>query len=245
LSKTLNIRLNPNAEIEQHPINEKFTAIVVDDFLLNPDEVLEFAVSNQAAFEMPERSYPGKVLDLDATYFRELTRFVRSSLSRVFSFARSDLQDTCQFSLTTLQPHEFSWIQRLPHTDYRRDPGRENYALLVYLFDKPEMGGTGFFRYRDEKFWESMAPRQFNDPDGGLETVQTRYPMFLEPPVYSHKSDEAVELITSIPAKFNRMICYSGDVPHSACIPDASLLSDDCKTGRLTLNSFASVWPKT
>ena len=244
MTDTLKIRLNPDAVIERHPINDEFFAVIMDDFLLNPDEVRDFACSNQGAFEFDRRSYPGKVLDLDATYYRELTRLIRSRLSRIFSFARSDLQDTCQISLTTLQPDEFSWIQRLPHTDYRRDPGRENYALLAYLFDNPDMGGTGFFRYRDEKFWETMAPRQVEDPDGGLEMVQTRYPMFLEPAVYPHESDEAVELITTIPAKFNRMICYSGDVPHSACIPDASLLSNDCRTGRLTLNSFATVWPK-
>jgi hypothetical protein len=193
---------------------------------------------------MPQRSYPGEVLDLAQPVFPELTRFIRSHLSRVFSFARSGIQDTCQLSITTLQPEKFSWIQRLPHTDYRRDPGRENYAILAYLFENEELGGTGFYRYRDEKFWSSMAPKQVDDPNGGLKTVQTRYPMFLEPPKYPSESDEAVELITMVPAKFNRMICYNGDVPHSAYIPEAGLLNDDCRKGRLTLNSFASVWPK-
>jgi hypothetical protein len=244
LTDTLNIRINPDAVLEHHPINDRYSAFVADDFLLNPEAIIEHALAVRDAFESPERGYPGEVLDLLPVTFPEITRFIRSNLSRCFSFARSGIEDSCQVSITTLQPEHFSWIQRLPHTDHKRAAGKDNYALLVYLFDNPALGGTGFFQYRDEAFWKSMAPRQLEDPNGGLELVETRYPMFLGPSTYPCESDEAVELITSIPAKFNRMICYSGDIPHSACIPDASLLTDDLRRGRLTLNSFASVWPK-
>jgi hypothetical protein len=89
-----------------------------------------------------------------------------------------------------------------------------------------------------------MAQKQIDDPDGGLAEIQARYPMFEGPAKYPCGSDEAVEQITEIKAKFNRMICYSGDAPHSANIPDASKLSTDVSSGRLTLNAFASVWPK-
>lgn len=216
----------------------------MDDFLLNPEDIVEYAIERKGAFEMPHRSYPGDVLDLDQLTFSELSRFIRSTLSKIFSFARGDILDTCQLCITTLQPKEFNWIQRLPHTDYRRDPGKDNYAILAYLFDNPALGGTGFYRFRDDNFWASVLPRQVDDPNGGLSIVQTRYSMFLDPPRYPAGSDQAVELITRIPAKFNRMVCYNGDVPHSAYITDANLLSGDCRNGRLTLNSFASVWPK-
>lgn len=244
MTKQLKIRINPDPVVEHHPVNDEFFAIIVDDFLLNPDEVVEYARNMHAEFEMQERGYPGRVLEVEPEALDEIHQFWRSRLSRIFSFARSDFIDSCLLSLTTLQPENFSWIQRLPHTDWRRDPGRDNFALLVYLFDNPDLGGTGFYRYRDSKFWQSVMPRQMDDPDGGLSIVQTRYPMFTEPPTYPSESDEAVELLSMIPAKFNRMICYSGDVLHSAHIPDASLLKDDCMSGRLTLNSFAAVWPK-
>ncbi|MFT5139964.1 MAG: hypothetical protein ACI9H8_002225 [Lysobacterales bacterium] len=244
MSNHFKIRVNPTAVIERLPINDQFFAIVVDDFLLNPEEVVEYANSHRADFEKPQRGYPGEVLDLEPQSLELLFQFWRTGLSRIFSFARSEIEDSCQISLTTLLPEDFSWIQRLPHTDHRRDPGKENIALLVYLFDNPELGGTGFYRYRDEKFWQSVSRKQINDPHGGLSIVETRYPMFRDPPKYPGESDQAVELITRVEAKFNRMVCYSGDVPHSAMIPDASLLADDCLTGRLTLNAFASVWPK-
>ena len=244
MTDTLNIRINPGASLEHHPINEHYSAWVADDFLLNPEDVIAHAELQRDRFESPHRGYPGEVLDLQPINFPEVTRFVRRQMSSLFSFARIDIEDSCQVSLTTQQPEKFSWIQRLPHTDHRRTAGKDNFALLVYLFEDPDFGGTGFFRYRDEQFWQTMAPKQFENPDGGLDLVQTRYPMFLEPATYPYESNEAFELITQVPARFNRMICYSGDVPHSACIPDAGLLTEDCRNGRLTLNSFAAVWPK-
>lgn len=244
MSAALHIRVNPQLELKRHQINDRYFVVVADDFLLNPEEVIAHAQNNRRRFEFPERGYPGELLDVEQPCLTELHQYWRIHMSRVFSFERTEIQDTCQISLTTLQPHKFSWIQRLPHTDYRRDPGKDNYALLVYLFHRQELGGTGFYRFRDEKFWQTVWPRQQQDPDGGLGMVQTRYPMFREAPRYVTGSNEAVELLTCIPARFNRMLCYSGDIPHSAYIEDASLLDDDPTRGRLTLNSFASVWPK-
>ena len=244
MTDALKIRVNPDAVVEQHPINDELFAVVVDDFLFNPDDVVDFADAHSSEFEMFERSYPGSTLDLDELSVWELHQFWRSKLSRRFSFTRGDINDTWQLSLTTLQPEDFTWIQRLCHMDPRTAEGRDNFASVIYLFENPELGGTGFYRYRDRKFWESMYARQLDDPRGGLSIVETRYAMFREPPKYMTESNEVAELLAMIPAKFNRMISYSGDVPHSAFITDASLLSEDCKTGRLTLNCFVSVWPK-
>ena len=151
------IRINPDAEIGHHPINERFSAVVVDDFLLNADEIVAYACEHYDQFEMPERSYPGRVYDLQVDELGPLHQYWRSKLSKIFGFTRIDIEDYCLLSVTTLQPEQFSWIQRLPHTDPRTQAGRDNYALLVYLFDNPDLGGTGFYRYRDEKFWQSMV----------------------------------------------------------------------------------------
>ncbi len=244
ISSLVNIKLNPNPRIEQQPITDGRHCLIIDDFLLNPEDVLAYAQAHTAEFEMSERAYPGLVLPLAERPVRALHHFWRSRLSRIFSFARSDINDDWQLSLTTLQPKDFTWIQRLCHSDPRTEDGRENFAALVYLFHNPELGGTAFYRWRDEKFWPSMVARQLHDPNAGLSIVQTRYPMFLDPPCYMTESNEVAELLTMVPAKFNRMICYPGDIPHSAYITDPSLLTDDCSTGRLTLNCFASVWPK-
>jgi len=244
MTDVLQIRINPDPVIEHHPINDNYFAVVVDDFLLNPDEVVAFGQSQNDGFEIPEGSYPGLVLDLDETVAIDLQQFLRTRISRIFPFTRSGIETSFMLSMATLQPGDFTWSQRLCHTDPRVGPGRDNYAMLVYLFDNPELGGTGFYRYRDRNFWHSMDARQRDDPDAGLSIIETRYPMFREPPKYMTESNEVAELITMLPAKFNRMVCYSGNIPHSAFIKDPSLLTGDCATGRLTLNCFASTLPK-
>ena len=217
---------------------------MIDEFLLNPGEVVAYAASREPAFQVQERAYPGKVLPLGGEQVFELHRFVRTRLSRAFSFLRGDVRNQTRLSLTTLQPEEFTWIQRLPHSDPRLGEGRENYAALVYLFDNPALGGTGFYRWKNPEFWPEITARQIDDPEGDLDLLRERFAMFREPPRYPCESNDAVDLLATVPARFNRLVCYSGDLPHSAHITDPGLLTHDCTRGRLTLDCFASVVPK-
>jgi hypothetical protein len=58
------------------------------------------------------------------------------------------------------------------------------------------------------------------------------------------ESNDVAELLCTVPARFNRFVFYSGDLPHSAAITAPDLLSDDPRKGRLTLNLFFSVLHK-
>lgn len=69
------------------------------------------------------------------------------------------------------------------------------------------------------------------------------FEMFNQPACYITKSNEVAELIHMVPAKFNRLLVYNGDMPHSAYIENSKLLTGEVATGRLTLNCFASVLP--
>ena len=51
---------------------------------------------------------------------------------------------------------------------------------------------------------------------------------------------EVRELLDHVPARFNRFVFYSGDIPHGAFITRPELLSSDPQSGRLTLNTFVS-----
>jgi hypothetical protein len=217
---------------------------VIDDFLLNPEQLITFASARQEAFIMQERAYPGLILPLAEPQAAPLHRFIRSHFSRAFGFLRGDIAFQTQISLTTLQPEQFSWIQCLPHSDPRLEAGRVNYATVLYLFRDPELGGTGFYRWRDPAFWQEMTVLQRDDPEGGLAILRERFELFQRPWAYTTGSNEAVELLTMVPARFNRLIGYSGDLPHNAFVSQPERLSDDPARGRLTLNSFASVWPR-
>ena len=241
----MKLSINPNLQIELVRLSDRLACAVIDDFLLNPDEAVEYACARAAEFERPERAYPGLVLPVDNRPLEAMNRFIQQELSRLFGFCRGGIEFHNQFSLTTLQPKDFSWIQRLPHSDPRLGAGRVNFAALLYLFRDAELGGTGFYRWKDPEYWQRMTARQSDDPTAGLDELRERFALFREPARYVTGSNEAVELLDRAPARFNRLIFYSGDVPHSAYIEHPERLTDDPRTGRLTLNGFVNALPKS
>jgi len=244
MSPQLNLKLNPNPAISRQQITPDYSCLIIDEFLLNPDEAVEWVASQRERFTQFERSYPGIILPVTDQEVRPLHAWVKSSLSREFNFLRGNIKNHSQFSMATMQPEEFSWIQRLPHSDPRLEEGRNNIAVLLYLFDNPELGGTGFYRWRDPDFWSELSDGQRDDPEAGLDILRDRFEMFRSAPSYTTESNEAVELLAMVPARYNRLVCYSGDLPHSAFIKHPELLSKEVGKGRLTLNCFASVWPR-
>ncbi len=238
------LQINPGLEIQVSKINDDHQCVVIDDFLLNPQEAIAFACASQHSFVMLERAYPGVVLPVDNALLGEMNRFIQRELSRIFPFCRGGIRFHTQYSLATLQPEDFTWVQRLCHSDPRLEPGRDNYAALLYLFDNPEMGGTAFYRWKGKAFWLEMTAMQRDDPDAGLDLLKEEFQMFRDPPCYMTDSNEAAELLDVVPAKFNRLVFYSGDIPHNAYIKNPGLLSADPADGRLTLNCFVSALPK-
>jgi len=239
------LAINPGLVIQRQPIAGGQDCLVIDDFLADPDAAVAWAAQHTQDFVAPERSYPGRLLPIDEAAARPLHEFVRSRLSREFGFLRGDLDLYTQYSIATLQPADFSWIQALPHSDPQTAPGRANYAALLYLFHDPALGGTGFYRWRDPDYWSRMSELQRDDPAAGLYELRERFELFRGPLAYPADSNEVVERLTLVPPRWNRLICYSGQLPPSACTPAPGRLNPDPRRGRLTLICFASVWPKT
>lgn len=240
----MQLQINPNLEIQASQIDDDQVCVVIDDFLLNPGEAVQYACTHAEDFIILERSYPGVVLPVDNLLLEVFYRFIQREMSRLFPFCRGGIEFHTQFSLATLQPADFTWIQRLCHTDPRLQPGRVNYAALLYLFENDEMGGTGFYRWKDPEFWQEMTIAQRDDPDAGMDVLREKFQMFREPARYMTESNEAAELIDVVPAKFNRLVFYSGDLPHSAYISQPELLSENPSEGRLSLNCFVSAIPR-
>lgn len=239
----LDLSLNPNAAVIVHPIDDDNSCIIVDDFLMHPESVLEYAINNAADFRIPPKSYPGMVAEIPANSADVIRSYVKSKMSRHFPFMRGGIAASTMLSMTTLKPDQLSNLQRLCHSDPRTRPGRDNYAGLLYLFRDESLGGTGFYRWKDRPTMEKATALEIENPDAALEFLQEHYPTFRQAPSYITDTNEIAELIGIVPAKFNRWVFYSGDLPHSAQITAPEKLSDDFTKGRLTLNCFASVVP--
>lgn len=235
------IEINADAEIRVEAISSEHSCVVIDNFLKRPQDIVQFAQENAAAFSIPEGSYPGLLFDVDDDAMSDIFRFVRSKMSRQFSFLKGGMATSSYLSMATMQPEQLSNLQRLCHTDPRERPDRRNYAGLVYLFDNEKLGGTGFYRWKEQQLIEEATALELEDPRRALEFLREQFATFNQPPQYMTKSNEIAELLYDAPARFNRFVFYSGDLPHSASISSPELLSKDFSTGRLTLNCFASV----
>lgn len=237
--KTIEINLNPDVQVRQ--ISEDSHCVIVDNFLRNPGAVVEFACSNADKFELQEVGYPGVLCDVSRTAMSEVQRFIRSHMSRQFSFLKGDIRTTTYLSMATMQPGELAPLQRLCHSDPRERVDRRNYAGLVYLFNDESLGGTGFYRWKEQKRIEEATALELKEPGSSLAFLQEHFEMYRGAPQYMCGSNEVTELLLDVPARFNRFVFYSGDIPHSAHIPQPDLLSADFSKGRLTLNCFTSV----
>ncbi len=238
------IRINTDASIRRETITADHDCVIVDDFLQDPYEIVEFAAHHADEFAVAESDYPGLLFDVNANAMTDIYRFIRSKMTKHFPFLRGDMTLWTYLSMVTLQPDELSTLQRLCHSDPSTSPDRTIYAGLVYLFENEHFGGTGFYRWKKRELMRKAAAIEREDPDRGLTFLQENFPTYREPACYMTGSNEIAELLCTIPARFNRLIFYPGIVPHSGAINAPELLSSDIRKGRLTLNCFASVLPK-
>jgi hypothetical protein len=237
------IQTNPEAGLRREQISENEFCIVVDDFLKDPDVLVEFASQHRGDFSNPNIGYPGVQLRVNDDAMRDIFRFVRSRMSKVYGFMRGKIGIRSLLSMVTSPPDQLFLMQRICHIDPNPDPGRAKYAALLYLFNDEQLGGTSFYRWRDEQLvWKGLDILR-NDAARGEAFLKQNFETFREPPRYMTESNEIAEHLYTVPPRFNRFVFYSGDIPHSAAITAPELLSGDCRKGRLTLNLFFSTLP--
>ncbi len=239
------IRINTDASIRREAISEDQYCVVVDDFLQDPHKLVEFAAHQAGEFSVPARgNYPGPLFRVDGDAMTDVYHFIRSKMTKHFPFLRGYMSLWTFLSMATRRPDELSYLQRICHTDPTSAPDRTCYAALVYLFENEGFGGTGFYRWRELELVLKAKAIEREDPGKSLAFLQEHFPTYRKPACYMTGSNEIAELLCTIPARFNRLVFYSGTVPHSAAITAPELLSSDTRKGRLTLNIFADVLPK-
>lgn len=238
------IRVNAKASVRREPISATQFYVIVDDFLAEPQLLIDYACRHPDEFSHPNIGYPGVQIRVNDDAMAEIFGFVRSKMSRLYPFMRSRIGIRSLLSMVTLPPSELTLLQRICHVDPNPDRGRAKYAALVYLFDDERLGGTSFYRWQNEALvWQGRELLR-SDAAKGEAFFAQHFRTFREPARYMTGSNDVAELLCTVPPRFNRFVFYSGDVPHSGTIAAPELLSADPKQGRLTLNLFFSVLPK-
>lgn len=232
---------NPNAKIHALPIYPGQWCCVIDDVLLEPEAWIaraerfteQFAAYSGNAYPGLELQLPDEMTPLWDQYLQIARRFVAQK--NALPLARAQLLEgytrlgiVCR-SEAQLQPYQ--WIC---HRDrLSPDPKHQIEAIVLYLFGNPELGGTAFYRARGSE----QATAQLVHDSGVLSgsDFQARYGVT---PGYLCASNAHFEHCLTVPARFNRLIFYSGMVFHSSHITQPALLSASPRLGRLTLNGF-------
>lgn len=224
---------NPTPSVNVLQIARNRVCIVVDDALLRPEGLIEWAA--ERTFELPNGySYPGLILEAPETLSQRVAdQFTQHARSRLG--ARRTLEYFVRLSLATLPPNLLDPVQWQCHRDrLAAEPQRVVFAAMVlYLFRNPALGGTSFYSPRRPPVdtarmiadSRSLGPLDFG----------ARYGLR---PGYMVGSNAYFERIAQVPAAWNRMIFYDGGEFHSADIDSPDLLSADARAGRLTLNGF-------
>jgi hypothetical protein len=220
--------LNPAANVEKIAHQDpEVTVYVVDDFLGNPELLVDYARS---------RAYFGKVGD-DRTAYpgirdrlpRSYERVLEKIITLVFGGGDPAIH-RCMLSLTTLAPGQLGAAQRIPHVDAYGD---DQYAAVHFLCGAPH-GGTAIYRYLPRK----LVRIRDGDRDAVAEMVKAVHDHPEEHPGYLAGDTRFYRQELVIDAKFNRLVLYPSNLLHCALLTAPASLVQDVETGRLTVASF-------
>jgi hypothetical protein len=211
--------------LEQQPV------LVIDDYLDDPDALIEAAASGPA-FEPNGPYYPGIRAPFPPQFLPALLSPLAGVLGSVFGYREGASLRECSFSLVTTKPSDLMAIQRLPHFD-SLEIGRV--AALLFLGRGEGHGGTAFYRHRGTGF-ESIDEARYPAYTSALNSDVAR--LGLPRQTYVSDNDPMFERLALHEGNFNRMLVYASATLHSGYIPKDFPYSPDPRVGRLTVNAF-------
>ena len=225
---------NPAPRIQTVPIHGRHVCYVIDDALMDPDAMVEYAARHIDAFaEAGHNAYPGPELRMPEAFSKQLDAFFSAHLRRAFKVRRTERMYS-RLAITATPPGQLSPGQSICHIDRLSvDPQHRIVASVLYLFGDERLGGTSFYgpKYPPEELMPMIA-----DADGmDAATFGERYGLDIG---YMTASNAWFEKLRTVPARYNRIIFYEGTIFHSGEIAHPELLSRDPRAGRLSLNGF-------
>ncbi|WP_448248455.1 DUF6445 family protein [Thalassotalea agariperforans] len=232
----VNYQINPKNKPSMIYVGqERSPVLIIDDFLLNTQPVVDFAC--QQAFVVGQEhnnSYPGIRSaigdDYGMTVLKAIAPYFYNTLKIPPNLTLTPYNGC--YSLITQAESTLELRQCIPHFD---NDNIYSFAALHYL-NKGDFGGTAFYRHKPtgfENITNSRKEEFFNSAQQYIEkNGHTEHKYFTE-------STGHFELLEVIDYKPNRFIIYPSTLLHSAYLkqPDNNI-DDNPATGRLTANFF-------
>lgn len=229
--------LNTHPQVSIVPIFDGHQCVVIDDFMLEPEALVDFAAGNHAFFtKAPGNYYPGPEFPLGGALAARIhdafLLHARAPLK-----VRRVTSMVSRLSLVTQRPDQVLPGQRLPHRDTAGLPaGQEMAAMVFYLFKDERLGGTSFFKPKVPLSEITALLHELRRQERAGEAVTADVPS-----TFAIGSTRHFEKVLTIPPRYNRAIFYNGGLFHSGDLHSPELMVDDPRTGRLTANAFFHV----
>jgi hypothetical protein len=207
---------------------ERLPLLCIDNLFAEPQELVEFA--RTVMFVDAGSYYPGVRAPAPEPYVAALLDAASRPIAEIFGAALSPELEMCAFSMVTTPPAKLQARQRHPHFD---GPETDRIAFIHYLCGV-EQGGTSLYRHRATGLAE-ITPMNLARYQSSLAAeLAEQAPLA----AYVRDGTRSFERIHTVNAVFNRLIVYKGNVLHSGDIGPGTVLSDDPRHGRLTVNGF-------
>ena len=225
------------------PLHESFTArvdvlgierepvIVIDNFLADPQRLVEYAAANKNGMRQDTDFYPGIRMPCPKEYVYSVHGHLKRLLAEVFQLPDTGVHGQASFSIVTVRPEDLTDKQRIPHYD---SPNRQNVAMIHYLCPNT-FGGTSFYRHVATGYESIDEPRveEYANILGG-QIQRSGAPE----PAYINGDTKQFQCIASYGAEFNRAVIYRGSSLQSDDIAPDYTRDPDPRTGRLSITSF-------
>lgn len=212
--------------------NEQSPLLVVDNFIPQPDSLVDYAASQQFLANSPY--YPGIRTAAPAAYRQFMLHSLQQTLIECFELPTTKLGfSVCHLSLVTTPPEQLKLLQRIPHFDTTE---KHALAAVHYLF-QGNQGGTAFYRHRKTGF-ECIDESRTREYYRSLESENNGPDLPQTTDGYIQGDTPLFEQIAQQPGVFNRLIVYRRHALHSGVITKETSLSADPLLGRLTISSF-------
>lgn len=223
------IRPSPQIKVSVTQVGaERAPVIVVDNFITNPEELVEDAATEHP-FKPFALYYPGVKAPIPTMYPLAVYQILKDPIRTVFGLDGLDVvMADSDFRMVTKRPDGLHARQLVPHYDIA-DPNV--IVVLHYLASKP-FGGTSMYRHRKTGF-ERIAGNR-------LETFESTISEELKswrPEGFADGDTPLFERVASFPAQFNRAIIYRGISLHAGDIGTDFPYDPDPRNGRLTANT--------
>ncbi len=223
------MQINPNAQVRIERMGGLVPVLFVDDFYLNPDEVRSAALTGK--YDMATALYPGRHAALGGDGGRPVLAHICRIISLLGGQNFPADKAMTDFSIVTVRPSDLLMIQKHPHVD------PVSMAGILYLTPENTQGTCLFFN----RFLGKFALTTPED-HAAHERLLQEYGETHEPHGYQIDENPMWERIGTIEPRYNRLVCYPGNVFHSMDIRDISP-ADNMETVRLTQRFFFDVAP--